>query len=100
VPLLKQEDWAKTALIVTLTSKDDAKATATRRIEGPQAANDFRFETRDMPWGAYELKAVVQGPDGKDLAAASTTARMPTMRSVVIGAPPLRRLGSSSRFSA
>ena len=54
-------------LEVSLASRDRREVVATRTIQRPKAANRVTFGSRQLPWGAYEVKAALWSKSGEEM---------------------------------
>ncbi len=62
------------ALEIALTSRETADVVAERRIEGPSDVEEIAFDAADLPWGAYDVRAALVNPEGRELCATAPLA--------------------------
>lgn len=61
-------------LAVALTSRRTGKVMAARIIQDRKAVTKLSFATADVPWGAYEVRAILSDAAGRELVSTLTTA--------------------------
>jgi len=62
------------SLRVALISRADGSTVDSRELSAPPGVVEVRFPTQNVPWGAYDVRAVLQDGDGREIAASSDVA--------------------------
>jgi len=61
-------------LQVALVSRSDGSEVISKEISAPSEVVQVTFPTDDIPWGAYDVRAVLRGGDGAEIAASRAVA--------------------------
>ena len=62
---------AKGTLEVTLTSRRTGKPMAQKAVKAPRALSEVRFDTRAIPWGAYDARIAFKNARGQEMIAST-----------------------------